>query len=228
MPVKYRIKDYKKGEYYHIYNRGIDGRVVFESDSDYRQFERMMELYLIGPQHDELSRFKLPKPSERLHMEEMCLKEEVQLYAYCLMPNHFHLLLKQESGNGIVKFMRRLMTGYVMRFNKAHGRSGPLFETTYRAVSVSGEEALLHMTRFIHRNPVTRIVKRFGPVETVSGVKAEDYSYSSYSHYIDVKPTNWVNIVEVVKDPQLYRKFTEDPRINSAGILKNLTIEASE
>ena len=90
-----------------------------------------------------------------------------------------------------------------MQFNRRHNRKGTLFESNYRAVRVEGEEILLQLSKFIHLNPVTRVVKRFGPVETVTGTRPEEYPYSSYIDYISqigqIRHI-WVHKLEEAKD----------------------------
>lgn len=228
MPIKYRVKNYKPNNYYHIYNKGIDGRKIFEDDSDYLLFEKLLEQYTSPLLKWEKGPYKSLKPSTIQRLEAMNLHSEIKVVAYCLMPDHFHLLVHQKSADGITKLMRRINTGYVMVFNKKRSRSGPLFETNYRAVLVEGQEQLLHMTRFIHLNPVSRIVRRFGPVETVTGTNPSDYDYSSFSHYIGIKDINWVYKLPMGIEASEYRRLCEDPRISSEKILSGLTIDGTE
>lgn len=228
MPIKYRIKDYKANSYYHIYNKGIDGRKVFEDEADYLHFEKLLKQYTTPFTVGEKGPYKSLKPSTVTRMQEMNLHNEAKVVAYCLMPDHFHLLIHQTTEDGITKLMRRINTGYVMVFNKKHSRSGPLFETNYRAVLIQDTEQLLHMTRFIHLNPVSRIVRRFGPVETVTGTSPGDYEYSSYTHYIGLKRLNWVQTLPIGIEVNEYRRLCEDPRINSEKILVGLTIDGTE
>lgn len=225
MPAKYRNKSFLPNSYYHIYNKGIDGRDIFCDDADYQKFLSIMESYLVNEKVD--TRFKEDKPSIRAYKDQMRLNEEVAISAYCLLSNHFHLLVHQSTINGITKFMRRVNTGYVMYFNKRYGRSGPLFENVYRGVKIEDHQ-LLALTKFIHLNPVTRVVKRFGPVETVTGTRPEDYTYSSYGHYIGIKQQEWVHIVEGAIDGLKYRKYTEDARNNDLAKLKGLMIDGIE
>lgn len=228
MPAKFRNKEFVSGGYYHIYNRGIDGRVIFSDENDYLFYEQLMSRYLSAEEEGLDMRFKPVKPSVAERRKEMNLMGDLELVAYCLMPDHFHLLLKQVKDGGITKFMRRLNTGYVMYYNNRHNRNGPLFENIYRGVRVDGEKQVLEMAKFIHNNPVVRVVKRFGPVETITGTRPEDYLYSSYSHYIGIKIRKWVTNVWGSFTQNEYRNWTEDPR-NSLGVsIKNITIDTNE
>src|SRR3989344_2202767 len=137
MPVKYRIKEYKSDSYYHIYNRGLDGREVFSDAKDYEKYVGILRGYVNGGPEDRESIYKVDRPSVRLRKQEMSLTGEVSLAAYCLMPDHVHLVVWQKTRDGITRLMRRLNTAYVMYFNGKHGRHGPLFETVYRAALVA-------------------------------------------------------------------------------------------
>ena len=161
MPVKFRNKEFVSGGYYHIYNKGVDGRVIFSDEDDYLFYEQLMGRYLSADEEKVDSRFKAVKPSVAERRRQMNLSSDLELVAFCLMPDHFHLLVKQVNDEGITKFMRRLNTGYVMYYNNRHNRKGPLFENIYRGARVDGEKQVLEMAKFIHNNPVVRVVKRF-------------------------------------------------------------------
>src|SRR3989344_1611931 len=159
MPAKFRIKQYKAGGIYHIYNRGLDGRSVCDDETDFVTFEKLLRQYLTGTQVED-DRYKSDKPSIVLRKQRMSLTGQIEMVAYCLMPDHIHLLVRQKTADAITKLMRRVMTAYVMAYNLRHKRRGPLFEMAYRAVLVDTEEKALHLTRWIHLNPVVRSVVR--------------------------------------------------------------------
>lgn len=129
-----------KGQFVHVYNRGIERRSIFESDLERKFFLVRMNEYRIGI-NGEL---------------------DVNIHAYCLMGNHFHLLLEQVSEQGIAKFMHRLCSSYVRFFNKNNERKGRLFESEYQSVSVDRSGQLEHIIRYIHLNPVQHLIEDIG------------------------------------------------------------------
>ncbi|MBT7411530.1 MAG: hypothetical protein HN828_00520 [Candidatus Thioglobus sp.] len=133
------------GEYYHVFNRGVDKRVIFTKKEYLYYFFRSIALLNTTVQStgQSLTRKNLVnKESGRL----------VSVVAYALLPNHFHLLLKQEVDNGIVKFMQKLGTSYTMFFNKQEKRSGALFQGKFKANHLSGEFALPVLSAYVNLN----------------------------------------------------------------------------
>ncbi len=189
---------------------------MFRSDEDYLVFVSLLKRYLHNPTEEETSRFDKERPYIRRHKQEMNLHNDLKLLAYCLLPDHFHLIAKQESIDGITKLTRRLLTYYVMWFNKKYKRQGVLFESVYKAVLVPTDSKLLALSRYIHLNPAPRVVKRFGPVETVAASTPEYYPYSSYQYYLGGKKEDWLNTEVVLEEmgrlmPEKgYRQFVEE------------------
>jgi len=211
MPVKFRVKDYQPGGIYHIYSRAWEGREVFRDNSDYKMFLDWIRKYLLPVQMETTVGYKADRPYRRKRKVEMNLAESVEMWAYCLMPDHVHLLVKQNDERGIAKFMRRVMTGFVMDYNRKYRRRGMLWDGTYRAAGV-GEEEVVLVTRFIHLNPVFRTVRRFGPVETVTGSAPGEYLYSSYKSYIGEEKEEWVKtekVLELAGGVEKYRELVE-------------------
>lgn len=226
MPAKFRVKRYIEDGVYHIYNKGVDGRDIFLDDVDFNKFEEILGKYLTRQPSGDDNRFKGDRPYRVRHKQEMNLKEEIEIWAYCLMPNHFHLLIKQKNEKGIVKLMRRVMTYYVMYFNQKYHRQGTLFSGVYRAVNIEEGIPALKLSRYIHLNPVQRSVKRFGPVETVTGSRPGDYLYSSYQAYLKKRDIPWVNMSSLVKICNGdYTKYVEDPKGLADDGLEGLTLE---
>ena len=188
MPSKNRVKQYVEGGHYHVYNRGVEKRRIFLDDQDYRVFLHLLKYYLsateLSDEHPlkEITGFVPVKlrPIEPLY-------NKVELLCYCLMPNHFHLLLKQISKDGMEKLMRRLSTTYAMYFNRRYDRVGTLFQGRYKAVLVDTDEHLLHLSRYIHQNPT--LTKGF----------LNEYPYSSYSYYIGEQKADWLRPEPILK-----------------------------
>jgi len=221
MPCKNTIKQYVEGGYYHIYNRGVNKDIIFKDQQDYSVFLRFLKEYLLPPNHHDLEILRKIAP-RRIPIN--CFVD-IDLLAYCLMPNHFHLFVKQKTSEGLKTFMKALATNYVIYFNRKYDRIGPLFQGIYKAVLIQNESYLLHMTRYIHTNPV-ELFARDGPLQ--------DYLYSSYSIYLGKKKYEWVKPDEILsmfskgtKRYDLYRKFIEDDITSdqSSKILTDLKLE---
>lgn len=121
------------------------------------------------------------------------------------MPNHFHLLLKQVAAGGISQFMRKVADGYTRYFNTKHLRIGPIFQGAFKAVHVSSDEQLLHVSRYIHLNPlVSAVVKENNFL---------NYPWSSLINYIDTPSSSFINpepILQSFKSPKKYLEFVMD------------------
>ncbi len=222
MPAKNRIKKYVEGGYYHIYNRGIEGREIFGDEQDYKTFLYTLKRYLEPYSGEVRKGFKKDRPSILTHKQQMSLDGEVILLAYCLMPNHFHLLVKQKSRDGITKLMRRVCTNYSMYFNRKYERKGVLFEGIYKAVVIISEEQLINLSRYIHLNPMNVVKRKYGLVETVMGSKPEEYPYSSFRKYLGLEEVLWVKPGEILGMMRgtTYREFVQSSGkdVGDAGI----------
>lgn len=172
------------GEYYHIYNRGTDKRQIFFDKADHQRFISLLYLCNNGiPTH----RSDLARQSFR---ELFSVARETTLTdvgAYCLMPNHFHILLHEQSENGISTFMQKLSTAYAMYFNKRYDRNGSLFQGKFKAVHVKNDNQLKYLLAYIHLNPLGIINKDWKKhrleKKTESEEFIESYRYSSYADY---------------------------------------------
>lgn len=135
------------GEYYHIYNRGVDKRIVFMDRYDLLRFLKSMSV------------FNSKKPIESLFAQNLkknliSKKDEklVEIVAFCLNPNHFHLILKQKIDGGISEFMKRLSGGYTWYFNNKYERSGSLFQGRFKSIHIGSNEYLLHLSAYVNLN----------------------------------------------------------------------------
>ena len=170
-----------KGELYHIYNRGVDKRKIFFSNGDWQHFQRL--LYIANTTQALHSRRLKDKPLSDIQRQD-CL---VDIASYVMMGNHFHLLLREKSEQGITTFMRKLLTAYSMYMNRKYERSGPLMCRPFRAKHVDSDEYLFWLTSYIHMNPVEQIESSWkeGGVKDIKKVMdfLEKYKYSSYCDY---------------------------------------------
>jgi len=227
MPSKNSRKVYVENSIYHVYNRGVEKRIIFQDQQDYKVFLKYLKEYLSPP----------PDPRElkvQFTLQGVAFKgmpripknysSEVELIAYCLMSNHFHLLLKQIKKSSMEQFIQSLATRYSMYFNKKYNRVGKLFQGQYKAAMVLDDNYLLHLTRYIHLNPA----------EYTKNIQE---AYSSYPDYLMVRKTAWVKpeialsffnsaTIPEIKKFNSYKKFVEEYNRDSATILGNLTLEA--
>lgn len=182
-------------EFYHIYNRGTEKRTIFTRKSDYERFIAL--LYACnGTESVRLDNNGIIQQGRTLL--DYALKQKrgdplVDICAYCIMPNHFHLLLRQRTEGGISKFMQKLVTGYTMYFNKRNDRSGVLFQGKYKAAHADTDRYLKYLIAYIHLNPVSLVDRDWRTKRTMSSQDMEkhlrSYAYSSYSDYVnDARP----------------------------------------
>lgn len=185
------------GYYYHVYNRGVDKRIIFENNADYARF--IHSLYFCNDAEMQIRNIQRASncnvQSLTLHMEKRDKKRSnnrlVDILCFSLMPNHFHLLIKQVVENGIPLFMHRLGTAYTNYFNTKYERDGSLFQGSYKVKEIGNEQYLVYLSKYIHLNPLEIIE----PDWQVSGVKdwkaandfLDNYKWSSYPDYIGIK-----------------------------------------
>ncbi|MDD4803978.1 MAG: transposase [Candidatus Pacebacteria bacterium] len=175
-------------EFYHLYNRGIEKRIIFLDKTDYERFLLLLKVA------NNTKSFNLRDLKEQnslgLTSEDMD-NTLVDIGSYCLMPNHFHILLKEKVEGGISKFMSKLTTGYSMYFNKRYERKGSLFQGVFQAQHANSDNYLKYLFSYIHLNPIKLIQfdwKENG-IDNIDGAKKylDDYIYSSFPDYVGVK-----------------------------------------
>lgn len=225
MPAKNAIKVYVSDSYYHIYNRGVEKRTIFEDTQDYKVFLSYIKYSLLPPPKPENTRIIFALQGENFKGIPRLPKnfsDEINLLAYCLMPNHFHLLVKQKSKKSIEKFTRSIITRYSMYFNKKYERVGSLFQGPYKAILITEDAYLLHLSRYIHLNP-----SEFND----NLINA----YSSYTEYLGLRKTKWVKpkfvldyfnkkLAPEFKKFNSYKDFVEKGKNDLAENLGRLTL----
>lgn len=206
---------FTNNEYYHIFNRGVARMPVFNISRDYVRFLETVQFYEYSSQNLRYSHRNQKKISKLISEIKV-----VEIISYCLMPNHFHLLLRQIEDNGINQFMRKLTNSFVKYFNIKNDRVGPLFQGNFKAVRIETIEQLIHVSRYIHLNPVVSNLV----------IKPEDYKWSSYKEFLGLSSSDLCSkgiIFEQFGKKLTYQKFVED-HINYAKKLeeiKHLTLD---
>lgn len=179
-------KLYLEREHYHVYNRGVNKRKIFQDNEDYATFLNLFKRYLSrAPAKDKRDR------------EYPWLYNGIELLAFCLMPNHFHLLVFQLKEDSLKQLMKNVCGTYTTYFNKKYKRVGPLFQDRFKAVLISSDEYLHHISRYIHMNP-----KNY-----------KDWDYSSIKYYLGSHNAEWVQpsrIMELFENPKEYELFLTD------------------
>lgn len=165
MPGRNVVKEYLEESYYHIYNRGVNKNNIFLDRQDRIVFLGLLKRYL----GDEVDK----KPNRSLYPN---YQKDLQLLAYCLMNNHFHFFVFQQSNMAIADFMKSLTVAYSMYFNKRYNRVGAVFQQRYRAVRITNDWQLLHLSRYIHMNPRNYV----------------DYEWSSLAYYLGNRQASWI------------------------------------
>jgi putative transposase len=136
-------------EYYHCYNRGTDKRIIFNDAQDYSYFIRSIEAYN--------SRNTLGKL--RLHNKAVTEQQIVEVIAYNLLQNHFHIVLKEQTEFGISKFMQRIGIGYTMYFNEKYERTGALFQGAFKSKYIESDQDLRQVISYVTHNNVVHSLK---------------------------------------------------------------------
>lgn len=180
-----RSIEFAPGEFYHVYNRGVDKRIIFSDDMDRNRLIAL--LYLCNstePVH--ISNYQGSTLMELLSLERG--EQFVSIGAYCLMDNHLHILLKEEKEGGVSLFMQKLLTAYTMYFNKKHERTGALFSGKFKAQHIDSDNYLKYLFAYIHLNPVKLIESKWREEGVLNSAKVINFLNSyKYSSYLDFK-----------------------------------------
>lgn len=211
---------------YHVLNRGVASQPIFLSKKNYQRgveafcYYQNRALPLSYSHFLDLSQKRREKLLETLRKKRDFL---VEIIAYCLIPNHFHFLLKQLQKDGISLFMSKFSNSYTRYFNTAYKRVGSLFQGKFKAVRIETDEQLIHVSRYIHLNPYSSYV-----VKTLKDL--EKYPYSSLPEYLNLTKNEWCQkeaVLEHFKNPTDYKRFVFDRADyqRRLGQIKHLVLE---
>ncbi|OGI90572.1 hypothetical protein A2911_00395 [Candidatus Nomurabacteria bacterium RIFCSPLOWO2_01_FULL_40_15] len=218
--VKFEI-----GEFYHIYNRGVEKRIIFQNSSEYKRF-----LALLYISNSDKPLHISNDIGQGGNIEEVFQKDRgeplVAIGAYCLMPNHFHLLLTPLAEGGISKFMLKLQTGYSMYFNKKNDRVGALFQGVFKSQHIDNDRYLRYIYAYIHLNPakLKKVEWKTQSKNFLSQLKKfiAEYSYSSLQEYLSENykiinqkpfPTNKKNVCDYDSMINDFSNFGEEEKV---------------
>src|SRR3990170_7687268 len=198
MPSKYVVRNFAEDSYYHVFNRGVEKRNIFLEEDDYLTFIYYLSAYLL-PLEKVIEKY----PDLPMRLTGKSLVDEVELIAYCLMPNHFHLLLRQRSKDGISKLLKQLTNAYTLYFNQKNQRVGSLMQGPFRAAPITEDPLFIHLVRYIHLNPVASNLTK----------DLNAHRWSSYHHYLGNEadlPVEKDNILSYFPSVGAFKGFHED------------------
>lgn len=224
MPSIYYIRQFYPGSYYHLYNRGANKQNIFLDEKDYQVFTKILAYYLLHPLGTAQSILNRLDSSKVPYLVKSTENTAYTLLAYCLMPNHFHFMLRQDSPDiTISNLLKRLSITYAMYFNHRHHHSGAIFQGKYKNVLLTNEYQWLYLSKYIHRNPA----HLQGSVPCNLG----DYPYSSYRNYLSKRLDRWLNTSLILDDSDAdpigkYKRFVEDG--TDVGSIEKLTLDVEE
>jgi len=163
MPATNSVKQYLSNSYYHLYNRGVEKRKIFLDRQDFAVYLSYLKDYLSPKDKTKLNNLAFSTDAT-YGQRQKAIKDlkrnnffgEIELACYALIPNHFHLLVKQNGADSIDRFLNSLGTRYTLYFNRRYNRVGKLYQGVYKAVLVDSDEQLLHLSRYIHLNPLQK------------------------------------------------------------------------
>ena len=188
-------------EIYHMYNRGVAKQNIFNDERDYDRFSKTISYFLESKPAQKLS--NIDPDTLKLILNQPAKDPIVEILAYCLMPNHFHLLVKQLKVGGITNFTRRTFDSYTRYYNTRHDRVGTIYQGKVKGVHIDNDTQLLHVSRYIHLNPyVDKLVDN-----------PTNYKWSSYQQYIrnyNNRACNTSFILSIMDKGQSYKDFVMD------------------
>ena len=225
MPSIYYNRNFRQGNFYHLFNRGANKANIYKDITDYITFTDILQYYINYPNGKARSILQKHSKQAKIKLLQVRnLESSFEMHGYCLMPNHFHFLVFQKSkpknDNNIQNFMKRLSITYAMYTHYKYKRSGTLFQSKYKCVSVDTTEQLLYLSKYLHRNPLPLL----------SGLKSlPEYPYSSYPDYLGNVDRKWLKTSTILnhykKSPvKQYQQFVESED-DKSSLIKKLTLD---
>lgn len=207
--MPYRKIPFVSNQIYHVFNRGIASLPIFSLSRDYGRFLDLINYYRFKNTPFSFSKLNNLSLEERDKILDELKKEnslQVEIFAFCLMPTHFHFLIRQVVDKGISSFISNIQNGHAKYYNLKNNRYGSLFQSMFKAVRIESDDQFLHVSRYIHLNPLTGFL--------VNKENFLDYQWSSILDYLSKdKERIFVNsqpILDMVKNKEKYKEFILD------------------
>ncbi|MBI3305989.1 transposase [Candidatus Nomurabacteria bacterium] len=206
------------GEYYHIFNRGVNKQLIFHDSAD-----RVRFLFLILYFQSPITFINIGRPVksfvkhsvfniEGVTTREIINSRFVELTSFVLMPNHFHLIIKEVEENGIARYMQRVLNSYTKYYNTKYNKSGHLFQGPYKAVHVKNNNQLLYLSAYIHRNP--RELKEWQNKES-------SYPWSSYQDFVNKNRFEGLLVLDIISEQfENHKEYDDFVKTSPAKLLK--------
>jgi len=193
-------------EIYHVYNRSIAKEQIFLALRNLRRALEVIEFYQFT-QEIRFSKFKnLPKDAKKSYLFDLKKKKPlVEIYAFALMPNHYHFLVRQTQEKGIVQFASNFQNSFAKYFNLKNERNGALFQNSFKAVHIEDDRQFIHVSRYIHLNPVTSYIIEFKDLSSYPGT-----SFGEYAGKGEGKIINTDFLSKMFSSRNSYVKFVND------------------
>jgi putative transposase len=196
------------GQVYHVFNRGVNKISIFRVDREYRRAKDTCSFYRFIKPGISFSDFMKSDLKRQFEIKRLIVKNGllVDIFAYCLMPNHFHFLLMQKVDGGVSKFLSNFQNSYTKYFNLRNKRQGSLLLTPFKAVKIEDDDQLIHVSRYIHLNPYAAHL-----VASVDDL--ENYSWSSLGEYLNLKEKGFCRIKKILsffESTDEYLKFVSN------------------
>lgn len=205
MSMPYRKTPLITGEIYHVFNRSVARQPIFVFQKDYKRALDIIGFYIYQKPLLRFSHYnRLPEKQKTDFIQNLKKKgkKQINLISFCIMPNHFHFLIKEIHPEGITTFMRNFQNSYAKYFNKRSERSGAVFQSMFKAIRIETEEQLLHVCRYIHLNPLTSyLIKDLSELET--------YPWNSFKYFLENKDQESVDVKFILDYFPSIKKFKE-------------------
>lgn len=196
-------------EHYHIFNRSVGQQPIFRNVREKDLFTELIEYYHFSDKKPRFSFYTRLPHDERNELLKSLYKnnnQHVEILSFSLMPNHYHVLAKQTSENGVSEFVRFFQESYAKYFNRKTQRFGSLFQSPFKAVRIENDKQLLHVSRYIHLNPLTSYIIR-------EENDLINYPWNSYMDYVSNNTRKFIStslIKSLIKNTDTFKKFTLD------------------
>jgi len=204
------------GEYYHLFNRAVNKQVIFHDVRDYARFLFLILYFQSEIKFPQIGRivkeFVKSRAFDTGDEQEISKNRTVELVAFCIMPNHFHLIVKELEEGGIADYMQRVLTAYSKYYNVKYEKSGHVFQGPYRVVHIENDRQMLYLSAYVHRNP--RELKGWLGREG-------SYPWSSYTDFVERNRWSKLLMPDIIlgsfKGPEKYKKYLKTSMAKMIG-----------